>query len=56
MLMNQLSLNARIIKNDEQLIIDGIEFSNAILIALNIDSLPSEKMNYLDVALVFSRS
>ncbi len=53
MLMNQLSLNARIIKNDEQLIIDGIEFSNAILIALNIDSLPSEKMNYLDVALVF---
>lgn len=51
--MNQLSLNARIIKNDEQLIIDGIEFSNAILIALNIDGVPSEKMNYLDVVLVF---
>ena len=50
--MNQLSLNARTIKNDEQLIIDGIEFSHAILIALIIDSIPSEKMKYLDIALV----
>lgn len=51
--MNQLSLNARTIENDEQLIIDGIEFSSAILVELIIDSLPSEKMKYLDIALVF---
>lgn len=50
--MNQLSLNANIIRKNEQLIIDGIEFSRAILIELIIDSLPSGKMKYLDIALV----
>lgn len=52
MLMSQLSLNLRTIKSGEQLIIDGIEFTNAVLVTLIIDSLPIDKMKYLDVALV----
>lgn len=50
--MNQLSLNAIIIRNGEQSIIDSIEFTNAILVKLIIDNCPIEKLKYLDVALV----
>ena len=50
--MNQLLLDTRLIKDGEKLIIDGIEFTDSILVKLIIDNVPCEKMEYLDIALV----
>lgn len=50
--MNQLTLKARTISDGDKLVIDGIEFNNAILIRLMIDGLPSEKLKYLELAVV----
>lgn len=50
--MNRLSLNTKIITADERLVIDGIEFNNAVLIKLSIDDVSSEKLGNLDSALV----
>lgn len=50
--MNQISLEVRIISDNESLLIDGIEFTNAILIKLMIDGVLSNKLKHMEVSLV----
>ena len=53
--MNRFELNTLELLGKDSLTIDGITFTNAVLVKLLIDSVPIEKFKFLDVALlVFS--
>jgi len=50
--MNRLFLKTIVVPAGKQLIIDGIEFTNSILLELNINDFSCRKVEHLDSALV----
>ena len=50
--MNRLSLKTIVVPAGKQLVIDGIEFTNSMLLELNVDDFSSRKVEHLDSSLV----